>query len=137
PERHGNQEMTRLSDSESPNRVPFSGSYKRLDSCQPRKKGQPVHRPDRFIASCACWSDFWQRTKMLPIKGEKGAAFERLTQLYLQTAPEYQSELKHIWTLPEVPSAVRKRLALPLLDEGIDLIAQTRHGKYWAIQSKF
>jgi predicted helicase len=74
---------------------------------------------------------------MLPSHGEKGAAFERLTQLYLQTAPEYQSELEHIWTLREVPHAVRKRLVLPLLDEGIDFIAQTRHGKYWAIQSKF
>jgi hypothetical protein len=45
--------------------------------------------------------------------GEKGAVFERLTQLYLQTTPEYQTEL-------------RRRLDLPSLDEGIDLIARTR-----------
>jgi len=63
--------------------------------------------------------------------------FERLTQLYLQTVPEYQSELADISTLREVPPDVRKLLALPTLDEGIDFIAQTRHGKYWAIQSKF
>src|SRR4029077_13060977 len=37
----------------------------------------------------------------------------------------------------EVPPDVRKLLTLPTLDEGIDLIARTRHGKYWAIQSKF
>jgi len=36
-----------------------------------------------------------------------------------------------------VPPQVRKLLALPALDQGIDFIAQTRHGKYWAIQSKF
>ena len=36
-----------------------------------------------------------------------------------------------------MPPAVRRRLALPSLDEGIDLIACTRHGQYWAIQSKF
>ena len=93
--------------------------------------------PDRFIASCASWSEFWEGTKRLSSISEKGAVFERLTQLYLQTVPEYQSELAHIWTLHEVPPQVRKLLALPALDEGIDFIAQTRHGKYWAIQSKF
>src|SRR6476660_3726857 len=94
-------------------------------------------RPDRFIASCASWSEFWEGTKRLSSQGEKGAAFERLTQLYLQTAPEYQSELEHVWTVHQVPPNVRKRLALPILDEGIDFIARTRRGKYWAIQSKF
>src|SRR6478736_5949219 len=94
-------------------------------------------RPDRFIASCASWSEFWEGTKGLSSKKEKGDVFERLTQLYLQTVPEYQSELAHIWTLREVPPEVRKLLALPLLDEGIDFIAQTHHGEYWAIQSKF
>jgi predicted helicase len=93
--------------------------------------------PDRFIASCSSWADFWQRAKELPTEAEKGAVFERLTQLYLQTTPEYQTELRHVWTLREVPPAVRRRLDLPPLDEGIDLIACTRHGQYWAIQSKF
>ena len=66
--------------------------------------------PDRFIASCSSWGDFWERAKKLPTEGEKGAVFERLTQLYLQTTPEYQTELKHVWTLREVPPAVRRRL---------------------------
>jgi len=94
-------------------------------------------RPDRFIASCASWTEFWEGAKRLSSTSEKGVVFERLTQLYLQTVPEYQSELAHIWTLREVPPDVRKFLALPTLDEGIDLIARTCHGKYWAIQSKF
>jgi hypothetical protein len=94
-------------------------------------------RPDRFITSCASWSEFWEGTKKLSSTSEKGIVFERLTQLYLQSVPEYQSELAHIWTLREVPPDVRKLIALPTLDEGIDFIAQTRHGKYWAIQSKF
>ena len=51
--------------------------------------------------------------------------------------PEYRSELEHVWTLREVPPSVGKQLALPTLDEGIDLIARTRHRQYWAIQSKF
>lgn len=94
-----------------------------------------MHWQDRFIASCASWSDFWERAKKLSTTGEKGAVFERLTQLYLQTTPEYRSDLKDVWALHEVPTNVRKLLALPMLDEGIDFIARTRHGKYWAIQS--
>ena len=93
--------------------------------------------PDRFIASCSSWRDFWERAKQLPTKGEKGAVFERLTQLYLQTTPEYQTELEDVWILREVPPDLRRRLNLPSRDEGVDLIACTRHGQYWAIQSKF
>ena len=93
--------------------------------------------PDRFIASCTSWGDFYERTKKLSAGGEKGAVFERLTQLYLQTTPEYRTELQHVWLLREVPADIRKRLNLPGLDEGIDLIACTRRGEYWAIQSKF
>jgi superfamily II DNA or RNA helicase len=36
-----------------------------------------------------------------------------------------------------VPADVRKRLNLPGPDEGIDLVARTRRGEYWAIQTKF
>ena len=94
--------------------------------------------PDRFIANCSSWADFWQRAKKLPTDGEKGAVFERLTQLYLQTAPEYQTKLQDVWLLRDVPVDVRRRLNLPgPRDEGIDLIARTRSGEYWAIQSKF
>ena len=92
--------------------------------------------PDRFIASCSSWNDFWERAaKLSPT--EKGVAFERLVQLYLQIVPEYRTELQHVWLLRHVPSDIRQRLNLPAPDEGIDLIARTRRGEYWAIQSKF
>ena len=94
-------------------------------------------REDRFIAACNSWSEFWERAKKLPSKSEKGAVFERLTQLYLQVTPEYHAELQHVWTIRDVPPNVCRLLDLPTLDEGIDFIARTRHGKYWAIQSKF
>lgn len=64
-------------------------------------------------------------------------AFERLTQLYLQTAPEYRTKLQHVWLLRDIPVDIRRRLNLPAPDEGIDLIARARSGEYWAIQSKF
>ena len=95
-----------------------------------------MNRVDRFIASCPSWEDFWQRTRQLS-KGEMGRAFERLVQLYLQTEPEYRTILRQVWLLREVPPDVCKRLDLPSRDEGIDLIACTNHGEYWAIQSKF
>jgi hypothetical protein len=33
------------------------------------------------------------------------------SQLCLQTAPEYLTELRHVWLLRDVPPAVRRRLA--------------------------
>ena len=92
--------------------------------------------PDRFIAACRSRDDFWDRARELS-DAEKGSAFERLTQLYLKTAPEYQTKLQEVWLLRDVPADVRRRLNLPgPRDEGIDLIARTRQGKYWAVQAK-
>jgi superfamily II DNA or RNA helicase len=92
--------------------------------------------PDRFIASCSSWDHFWERASKLS-NTEKGIAFERLTQLYLQTAPEYRTKLRNVWLLRDIPTDIRGRLNLPGPDEGIDLIARTRGGEFWAIQSKF
>jgi predicted helicase len=92
--------------------------------------------PDRLIALCRSWDDFWDRVRSLS-NTDKGTAFERLTQLYLQTAPEYRTKLQDVWLLRDVPSNIRQRLNLPAPDEGFDLIARTRTGEYWAIQSKF
>jgi predicted helicase len=91
---------------------------------------------DHFIASCRSWNDFWDRARKLSNTG-KGIVFERLTQLYLGTAQEYRTELQHVWLLRDVPVDIRRRLNLPSPDEGIDLIARTRRGEYWAIQTKF
>jgi predicted helicase len=95
-----------------------------------------MHSPDRFIASCNSWGDFWDSAKLLSAS-DKGIAFERLTQLYLQTAPEYRTKLQNVWLLRDVPPNIHRRLNLPTPDEGIDLIARTRTGEYWPIQSKF
>jgi predicted helicase len=92
--------------------------------------------PDRVIASCNSWDDFWERTKGFA-SDAAGAAFERLVQLYLQTAPEYRTELEHVWQPGEVTADIRRRINLPSRDEGIDLIARTRRGQYWAILAKF
>lgn len=63
---------------------------------------------------------------------DKGTRFERLIQLYLQTEPYYASRFSHVWMWDEFP--FRKDLGGQ--DTGIDLVAQTTHGAYWAIQCK-
>jgi superfamily II DNA or RNA helicase len=96
-----------------------------------------MHRVDRLIAESPDWPSFWQALRG-PQASLAGKAFERLTQLYLETHPEYRTQLRHVWRVPqEVPPALRKRLNLPSTDEGIDLVAETHDGKYWAVQCKF
>ena len=63
---------------------------------------------------------------------DKGNRFERLMQLYLRTEPFYASRFKNVWLWEEFP--FRKDLGGQ--DTGIDLVAQTTHGAYWAVQCK-
>lgn len=68
---------------------------------------------------------------------QKGDCFETLSKYYLQLHPEYATLLKNVWKLQDVPPSVKKKLNLPSPDEGIDLIAETKDGKFWAIQCKY
>src|SRR5262245_39447573 len=92
--------------------------------------------PDRLIGGCKSWADFWLAAASLSEK-QKGDVFERLVQLYLLTKPKYRTELSDVWLRSEVPADMQRRLDLPGTDEGIDLVVQTREGKFWAIQAKF
>ena len=67
----------------------------------------------------------------------KGDIFELITKYYLLTEPIYQTQIKNVWIHYEVPEDIRKYINLPKNDEGIDLIAQTKDNKYWAIQCKY
>lgn len=62
---------------------------------------------------------------------DKGDRFERLIQAYLYTDPKY-THLTKIWLWSEFP--FRKDFGGH--DVGIDLVAQTAEGEYWAIQCK-
>ena len=63
---------------------------------------------------------------------DKGDRFERLMQAYLQTDPEYAHRFKKIWLWNEFPG----KNDLGGGDTGIDLVALTNEGDYWAIQCK-
>lgn len=68
---------------------------------------------------------------------QKGQLFEHLVKHFLQLDPTYQTTLESVWLFAEVPNDVRLEIELPATDQGIDLIARTRDGDYWAIQAKY
>lgn len=63
---------------------------------------------------------------------DKGDRFERLMKAYLLTDPKYAFKFKKVWLWAEFPS----RNDLGGNDTGIDLVALTNEGDYWAIQCK-
>lgn len=63
---------------------------------------------------------------------DKGDRFERLMQAFLQTVPWYEGKFRHVWLWREFPHKEN----LGGKDTGIDLVAQTVEGDFWAIQCK-
>lgn len=59
----------------------------------------------------------------------RGRQFERLCAWYLQNAPEYRGRIRRVWLWSEWPGAWAA-------DAGIDLVAEERAGRLWAIQAK-
>jgi predicted helicase len=107
----------------------------------PTKGGQTpapiMNWMDRFIVNCPSFEEFRKRASALPVAKDRGDVFERLTQVYLQTAPEYRTALKKVWLLRTAPARILAEIGLPRDDVGIDLIARHRSGMYWTIQAKF
>ena len=62
---------------------------------------------------------------------EKGTKFERLMRSWLLTDPRY-NELEKVWLWEDFPN----RKDFGGNDTGIDLVAKTEMGDYWAIQCK-
>lgn len=62
---------------------------------------------------------------------DKGTAFEKLIKMYLENEPKYMALLTNVWMWNEFP--YRGNIG----DTGIDLVAKTIEGEYWAIQCKF
>jgi predicted helicase len=63
---------------------------------------------------------------------DKGNRFERLMQAYLKTDPQYAALFKNVWLWNDFFA----RRDLGGSDTGIDLVAQSYDGDYWAIQCK-
>jgi superfamily II DNA or RNA helicase len=92
---------------------------------------------EKNLSDIHSWDNFFDFANSLTEK-QKGGLFEKLTYLILKTKPEYSSILKNVWIHNrEIPKEICEQLNLPDLDEGIDLIAETFRGEFWAIQCKF
>jgi predicted helicase len=63
---------------------------------------------------------------------DKGARFERLMLSFLKTYPAYAGRFKNIWLWNDFPY----RRDISGKDTGIDLVAETVEGDFWAIQCK-
>ena len=59
-----------------------------------------------------------------------GQQFEKLCKHFLLTSPGYKTVLKSVWLWNEWPDRWRDK------ECGIDLVAKTYDGDYWAIQAK-
>ena len=65
---------------------------------------------------------------------DKGYRFERLMQSFLKTYPVYADLFTKIWLWNEFPS--RGDFGSGDKDLGIDIVAMTKYGDYWAVQCK-
>ena len=63
---------------------------------------------------------------------DKGTRFERLMRSWLRTDPRYSGLFSEVWLWEDFPS----RGDFGGKDTGIDLVARTHEGDYWAIQCK-
>lgn len=78
------------------------------------------------------WSIIQDIRKKAYTEHDKGTRFERLICNYLKTSKKYQILLKEVWLWNEFP--YRKEFGGS--DTGIDWVALTKDGHYWAIQCK-
>jgi superfamily II DNA or RNA helicase len=92
----------------------------------------------RILGSCRHWPDLRRRLAQLDTRA-KGDFFEAIVEAYLRFDPKYRTLFRAVWNVPrgQVPRDVAARLRLPGTDEGIDLVAETVDGGYWAIQCKY
>ncbi|MBR9860957.1 hypothetical protein GYB22_09455 [bacterium] len=65
-------------------------------------------------------------------KRDQGNRFERLMQRFLLTDPRYAIKFQKVWLWTEFPF----RSDLQGSDTGIDIIAEDKEGKFWAIKYK-
>ncbi|MDR2459948.1 MAG: DEAD/DEAH box helicase family protein, partial [Deltaproteobacteria bacterium] len=63
---------------------------------------------------------------------EQGDRFEKLMVAFLKTYPQYETKIKHVWQWKDFPH----KADIGLRDTGIDLVAVTDEGSFWAVQCK-
>ena len=93
-------------------------------------KAQAKYMPDMPIKN---FQDILIKYRSLSFsEHDKGSRFERLMQAFLRTYPVYEGKFTNVWLWNEFPY----RQAFGGKDTGIDLVARTVEGDFWAIQCK-
>lgn len=96
-----------------------------------------MHPAHHILARVTSWAALQSEIERLPTEKQKGDCFELFVFYYLTLEPRYATKFERVWLLSEVPLEVGRVLNLPQADEGIDLVAKTKEGRYWAIQAKY
>jgi predicted helicase len=91
---------------------------------------------EKHLEGVKNWSEFTTLAESLSAKG-RGDLFELLTKCYLRLDSKYASEFVNIWLWSDIPPKVKDSLNLPSRDMGIDIVAETKTNKYWAVQCKY
>lgn len=66
-----------------------------------------------------------------------GKIFEYFCKYYFQTDPEKIDLYTDVWLYEEIPLNIRKKLNLPSIDHGIDILLKDIDSGYHAVQCKF
>ena len=77
-------------------------------------------------------SDILQKFRMMsPNTREQGKLFEKFTRMFLLESPQYSKTVRNVWLWSDFPCRGTTN------DIGIDLVAETVEGEFWAVQCKF
>ncbi len=90
-----------------------------------------------LFSGLTSFAELEQKIAALPEEKTRGDAFEQFVKTFLLLEPEYASKLKNVWLYNEVPDAIVEKLKLPSTDQGIDIVAETYDGEFWAVQCKY
>jgi|GEM_PF-267533 len=90
----------------------------------------------QIITNVNSWQAFQKKISTLS-ETEKGYAFEHLVKHYLLLDPKYTTLLRNVWLFRDFPENLQSKFRLPTKDIGIDIIAETFDGEYWAVQCKY
>ena len=86
------------------------------------------------------WSEFRRNIGKLDedrFKKIKGDIFELITSLYFVNNPIYTTKLTNLWRSTNIPIQILDLLDLKKPEIGVDLLAESNDGTYWAIQCKY
>ena len=100
-------------------------------------KNPDVKRP---ILESNNWSEFRRNIGKLDedrFKKIKGDIFELITSLYFVNNPIYTTKLTNLWRSTNIPIQILDLLDLRKPEIGVDLLAESNDGTYWAIQCKY